>query len=134
MTEVLEDGYEKAYSAINLFHFPSTINQADSPLQESHVIACVALCSIAQIGLLIWFILSFRLRQFGHASVEVGRSRCRNPPVNALRTSETDKDTFYYRDPTTGNLIVRLDFLVDLAHLLKNFGESLADYKQHHSE
>ncbi|VDK35123.1 unnamed protein product [Taenia asiatica] len=109
-----------------------TTTEAEAPLHEGQVIACVAVCSIAQIGLLIiWLTFFFRLRSVNHASNEARRSRYNAPPVNSPSTSAGDDRIFYYRDPTTGNLIVRLDFLVNLAHLLKVLEEPLVDDKQH---
>ncbi|KAL5963080.1 hypothetical protein TSMEX_009197 [Taenia solium] len=137
MKEELEGGYEKAPSTTKLPSsspsLPSlTTTETEAPLHEDQVIACVAVCSIAQIGLLIiWLILFFRPRPANHASSEARRSYYNAPPVNSPSTSAGDDRIFYYRDPTTGNLIVRLDFLVDLAHLLKVLEEPLADDKQH---
>lgn len=137
MREELEGDYEKAPPNISLpSSSPSspslTPTGADAPLYEGQAITCVAVCSIAQISLLItWLILFFRLRHASHASGRAGRPHYGAPTVNSPSTSSADDKIFYYRDSTTGDLIVRLDFLVDLAHLLKVLEEPLADDRHH---
>ncbi|EUB63122.1 hypothetical protein ECG_05666 [Echinococcus granulosus] len=133
MEKELEDFSEAARSNTKLSSAPPlTVTKTDDPLHQRHVITCVAICSLAQIGLLIvWLTVFFRLRHVSHVSNESQRLHHEFAPVNLPPTNTTDGRIFYYRDPTTGKLIVRLDFLVDLAYLLKNSEEPLTGDKQH---
>ena len=97
---------------------------------RGQLIVCIALCSLFQVALIIlWVTATHHLRRSRnsrrrkHSLREQLDTPLRKSSSSSDYNNPDDDETFFYRTSETGILVTRLDFLVDLVHLVNNFEE-----------
>ena len=110
---------------------PLTSTKFDTPVSRGQAIVCLVLCSLVQVTLIIlWLVILQQFRgprgsPYGKLN-QLQETWLRKSSYGSNNKKADGDQIFFYRSSTTRNIVTRLDFLVDLVHLVNNFEEFMA--------